>query len=201
MQKEGNGGAGRRTTARTGNMTQEGWLQQRYSVTTHIHSDMHCFNGFLRKKKNSLARLGRGLERSILTLLFLKHAGRWVESGKLNSLALVLLLLLGPGLPHLVDPTRLSSVFGASVTHSRQHRIWRWQLLPDRLAGVSPPRHPPGEGRRTGPTCSLRSPPFLPPPCPSFSSGPWDTLKYLKSRVLIVTLLILPIVIPITNDT
>lgn len=61
-------------------------------------------------------------------------------------------------------PLCLSSAFGSSQTHSRSHTLTsaQWQPLPDRLTGVSPPRHPPKQGR-TGPTCFLHSPslPFL----------------------------------------
>lgn len=74
-------------------------------------------------------------------------------------------------------PLWLSSPFGSSQTHWHTHihtytlTSAQWQPLPDRLTGVSPPRHSPGSGGPDRPVpCTLVS-------CPSFSPEPWHTLK------------------------
>lgn len=143
----------------------------RYSITTqvYIHTFIHTFINS--SGKNSLVNLARDFERALFTVLFLKHPGGCggvkAKSHK-KSLSLFLLLLLRLRLSNPVAPvlsllslwffTNSKHTQTHSHTQSRQYSVKHLQLLPDRLTGVSPPRHPPCKGRPDWPVyCTLSS--------------------------------------------
>lgn len=182
----------KRTMARTGNMTQflaQGKQEERdhdwdtvspqtqtYThtyINTHKHTYIH---------KHSLA-LARGLER---TVLFLKHPGGCGGSNRVPteiSLPLSYSFFVHVFLT-LCLPLCFFSPFGSSQslntqktrTHSHQQSVWHWQLLPDRLTVVSPPRHQPCRGGLDWPVSfSLPSSTVG----PSLSSGAWQAIECL----------------------
>lgn len=139
----------------------------------HAHTFTHALHSYSPVgEKNSLAGLARGLGR---TLLFLKHPGvrGGVKQRSHKNLSHSLSftpsssLSSSPCGSHSVSPLPLVPL-KHTQTHTHILTSAQRELLPDRLTGVSPPRHPPCRGRpdrpvpRTLPSSHLR-------PCPGFS--------------------------------